>query len=148
MTLPTTKPQRVSEVTSPLAHLVIVDDDPGLVEALEDMLASEGYRVEGFTDPATALVRLCQGLPTPDLVIADCIMPHVTGTELRAALAESGVDVPVLLMTALDPSFCVHPGDDVAILNKPFSLEDLLLEIEQRRLHSTSERLAQKAALA
>ena len=59
-------------------------------------------------------------------------MPRLTGTELRAALREAGVEVPVLLMTALaDPSFCVHPGGE-AVLNKPFMLEDLVVEMESR----------------
>jgi DNA-binding response OmpR family regulator len=95
------------------------------------MLSTVGYRVEGYTDPTAGLARLRQD-PPPDLAIVDCIMPRLTGTELRDALADAGVDVPLLLMTALDPSFCVHPGDEVAILNKPFSLDDLLLEIELR----------------
>jgi two-component system response regulator MprA len=121
----------VSHFSAPLGTIVVVDDDPGLVEVLEDLLATEGYRVEGFTDPMAALRRL-RGGPTPDLTLVDCIMPDLTGAELRAALAEAGVDVPVLLMTALsDPSFCVHPSDDV-VLSKPFVLEDLLIEIEAR----------------
>src|SRR5271165_4767607 len=120
------------------ATIVVVDDDPSLVEVLEDLLASEGYSVEGFTDPTVALERLRNG-PPPDLAIIDCIMPQLTGTELRAALADAGVEVPVLLMTALsDPSFCVHPGDG-DVLNKPFLLEDLLVEMEQR-LHPRSGR--------
>jgi two-component system response regulator MprA len=111
--------------------VVIVDDDPALVETLEDLLATEGYSVEGFTDPTEALARLRRD-PLPDLVILDCIMPRLTGTELREALREAGVEVPVLLMTALaDPSFCVHPGD-AEVLNKPFLLEDLIVEMESR----------------
>lgn len=112
------------------ATIVVVDDDPSLVEVLEDLLASEGYSVEGFTDPTMALERLRNG-PPPDLAIFDCIMPQLTGTELRAALADAGIEVPVLLMTALsDPSFCVDPGESV--INKPFLLEDLVLEMEAR----------------
>jgi DNA-binding response OmpR family regulator len=120
-----------SPVPALAATIVVVDDDPSLVEVLADLLATEGYAVEGFTDPTLALARLRRG-PPPDLAIVDCIMPYLSGTELCAALADSGVEVPVLLMTALsDPSFCVHPGGE-AVLNKPFLLEDLLLEIEAR----------------
>jgi DNA-binding response OmpR family regulator len=124
---PTTQPTD----SRPPAHIVLVDDDPSLVEALEDLLATEGYVVEGFTDPTAALARLRRA-PAPDLAIVDCIMPRLTGTELCAALIEAGVEVPVLLMTALsDPSFCVHPGGE-SVLNKPFLLEDLVLEMEAR----------------
>src|SRR5262249_21729753 len=114
-----------SQPSPAAAVVVVVDDDPSLVETLGTMLAAEGYRVEGFTDPD----RLQAGAP-PDLAIADCIMPGLTGAELRDALAKAGVEVPVLLMTALsDPGFCVHLGDAV-VLNKPFSIDDLLLEME------------------
>lgn len=123
--------ETASPEASPAATIVVVDDDPSLVETLSDLLATEGYRVEGFTDPTDALVRLRRA-PRPDLIIADCIMPRLTGTELRAALVEAGVEVPFLLMTALaDPSFCVHPGE-APVLNKPFVLEDLIVEMEAR----------------
>jgi two-component system response regulator MprA len=113
------------------ATVVIVDDDPSLVETLEDLLTAEGYQVEGFTDPAAALARLRFG-PAPDLAIVDCIMPELSGAELCAALVDAGVEVPVLMMTALaDPSFCVH-REDVAVLHKPFLLEDLVVEMEAR----------------
>jgi DNA-binding response OmpR family regulator len=109
--------------------IVVVDDDPNLVEVLEDLLASEGYAVEGFTDPTAALARLRRS-PAPDLALIDCIMPVLTGGELCEALADAGVEVPVLMMTALaDPSFAVHP-EAASVLNKPFLLEDLVAEIE------------------
>jgi two-component system response regulator MprA len=114
---------------SPAPVVVVVDDDPTLVETLEAVLGEEGYAVEGFTDPAAALVRLRLG-PAPDLILSDCIMPGLTGAELCDALAGAGVETPVLLMTALaDPSFCVHT-DRITVLNKPFEIDDLLAEIE------------------
>lgn len=113
----------------PIASIVIVDDDPHLLETLEALLMAEGYAAECYTDPLEALARLRQG-PTPDLVLLDCIMPGLTGGELCEALVESGVDVPVVLMTALaDPSFAVHP-ERASILNKPFLIDDLLAEID------------------
>jgi two-component system response regulator MprA len=129
-----------------VASVVVVDDDPSLVETLEGLLAAEGYRVEGFTDPTVALDRLRRGAP-PDLVIADCIMPGLTGAELASALAEAGVPVPVLLMTALsDPSFCVHPGDAV-VLNKPFLIDDLLLEMEALLLPRSGARRTRRSGV-
>jgi DNA-binding response OmpR family regulator len=117
------------------------------VEALEDLLASEGYRVEGFTDSTAALARL-RSAPVPDLAIVDCIMPRLTGPELCAALIDAGVEVPVLLMTALsDPSFCVHPGGD-SVLNKPFLLEDLVLEMEARLRPRSSRRSGRPSSRA
>jgi DNA-binding response OmpR family regulator len=138
MTRPHTQSAAAS-LPSPAATIVVVDDDPSLVETLHDLLTVEGYRVEGFTDPFEALARLRLG-PLPDLAIFDCIMPGLTGAELCPALTEAGVEVPVLLMTALaDPSFCVH-REDVTVLNKPFLIEDLLVEMETRLRPSSSAR--------
>ena len=126
-----TAPQR----TNPAARLgafpasiVVVDDDPSIVESLTELLSGEGFLVEAFTDPTSALERLRQG-PTPDLVLCDCIMPRLTGAELVDALVAAGVEAPVVMMTALaDPSFCVDTGR-VSVLNKPFQIDDLLAEI-------------------
>lgn len=142
-------PLPTENTSSPAATIVVVDDDPSLVEVLANLLATEGYAVEGFTDPTAALARLRRA-PAPDLAIVDCIMPYLTGTELCAALIESGIEVPVLLMTALsDPSFCVHPGGE-AVLNKPFMLDNLVLKMEARlrprsRPHSVRPRSGARA---
>lgn len=115
----------------PPPTVVVVDDDPGIVELVLSHLGALGYAVEGFTDPADALVRLRRA-PTPDIAVVDCIMPRLTGAEICAALAEAGIDVPVVLMTALaDPSFAVHL-ERASVLTKPFLLDDLVVEIEAR----------------
>lgn len=115
----------------PRATVCVVDDDQTMVETLTALLVAEGYAVEGFTDPAAALTRLSEESP-PDLALIDCIMPVLTGSELREALVERGVEVPVVLMTGLaDPSFCVHP-EHGSVLGKPFLVEDLIAEIEAR----------------
>jgi CheY-like chemotaxis protein len=115
----------------PRPTVVVVDDDPNLVECLQALLEAQGYVVEGFTDPEVALARL-RGGPAPDVALVDCVMPRMTGAELAEALAQSGVGVPVVLMTALaDPSFAVHL-DTISVVHKPFVIEDLIAEIESR----------------
>jgi two-component system response regulator MprA len=127
-----THPSRSPEApASPLATVVVVDDDPCFVELLERLLDAAGLAAEGFTDPLVALDRLRRG-PPPDLILLDCIMPGMTGVELLEALVDAGVTTPVVMMTALsDPSFCVHL-EQVSVLNKPFQLDDLLAEIDAR----------------
>jgi two-component system response regulator MprA len=137
MTHPNAKHANIaSPLPSPSATVVVVDDDPHLVAALEDLLRDEGYAVEGFTDPAAALEHLCRGA-APDLILIDCVMPRLSGGELVEALAAAGVNAPVVMMTALsDPGFCVDL-DRLDVLNKPFYAEDLLAEIAGR-LHPCS----------
>jgi two-component system response regulator MprA len=126
-----TSPPRTDSGTFSIspASIVVVDDDPNIVEALDDLLGAEGFSVEGFVDPVAALARLRRG-PVPDLLLCDCIMPRLTGPELCDALHAAGVDVAVVLMTALaDPSFCVDTAR-MSVLNKPFQRDDLLAEID------------------
>jgi FixJ family two-component response regulator len=122
--------QRSSTPSSrPSSSVVVVDDDPGIVDSLSALLRASGFAVEGFTDPTVALDRLRAG-PPPSLVLSDCLMPQLTGAELVDALAASGVEAPVVLMTGLaDPGFCVDTAR-FNVLNKPFHLDDLLAEID------------------
>jgi len=107
---------------------MVIDDDQSMVEVLTHLLRHEGYKVEGFTDPVVAFERLCAG-PGVNLVLADCVMPRMSGGELLEAMEERGISTPVVLMTALsDPNFCVAPGR-VTVLSKPFVAEDLLAEV-------------------
>lgn len=119
----------VTPLVPPLRSVVIVDDDPKIVDGLERLLGEQGFAVEGFTDPVAALARL-RGERPPDVVLADCLMPHITGAELMDALAREGIKVPVVLMTALaDPEFCVDMGR-VSVVHKPFVVEGLLAELD------------------
>jgi CheY-like chemotaxis protein len=128
--MPPHRPTRpILPSTQAATNVIVVDDDPDIVASLAALLGEQGFAVEGFTDPGCALDRLRRG-PAPDLVLSDCLMPQLTGTELVEALALAGLDTPVVLMTALaDPGFFVDTGR-VRVLGKPFAIEDLLAEID------------------
>jgi two-component system response regulator AtoC len=64
-------------------RVVLVDDEPGIIETWALILASAGYDVQGFLDPAAALEAISAGC---DCVITDYHMPKMNGVELiRAA---------------------------------------------------------------
>jgi len=112
-------------------EVLIVDDDPLIVEVLEEVLREEGFRARGMTDPVAALDRLrhCAPSERPDLILLDCVMPSLSGGEFLDALRASEIETPVVLLTALsDPSFCVPPGA-AHVINKPFNLEELVEEV-------------------
>lgn len=109
-------------------RVVIIDDDDAIVETLEEVLQSEGYEVQGYTDPVLALEELRAQRP-PDIIVLDCVMPALDGPHLMKVLQDEGCTVPIVLVTALsDPGFCVDPNHPLAarIINKPFDLEQLL----------------------
>lgn len=119
-------------MTTPAAHILVVDDDPGIVSYLVEMLEDVGYRVDGETVPARALERVAQ--ESFDLVISDVEMPGMRGTDLLQAIHRVQPEQLVLLITAFGDIElavqCVRAGacDFVA---KPFTTEVLLHAIRR-----------------
>lgn len=109
--------------------VLIVDDDPTLVESLVELLDEEGYAVEGFTDARLALARLAAGA-RPDLVLLDYLMPAMTGEEFLDALDRSGIAVEVVLFSALHDGALSSTRARVAgVVRKPFDLDELLTTV-------------------
>src|SRR5690606_426396 len=81
-------------------RVLIVDDDPVNLTVLERILALERYSIVSAASGSEALA-LVQGEPF-DLVIADVMMPHMSGYELTAELRRrySLSELPILLLTA------------------------------------------------
>jgi two-component system, OmpR family, response regulator MprA len=112
------------------AHLLVVDDEPAVREALRRALELEGYRVELAEDGADALARIAA--TEPDALVLDILMPVVDGLTVARRLRGQGNPVPILMLTARD-----SVGDRVAGLDagaddylvKPFALEELLARV-------------------
>lgn len=104
----------------------IVDDDDALVDALTELLRDEGHTVEPYTDGFHALARLREGA-RPDVILLDYCMPKMTGDDFLLELEREGIDVPVMLFTAMNASRVRVPTRNVrAVIRKPFELERLL----------------------
>ncbi len=110
-------------------RLLIVDDDAGLLRALEMMLRADGYDVRTARNGADALVRLAQ--LHPDLIISDIRMPGVDGHSLVRTLRDAPRTrlIPVIFLTAKDTKddrvAGFRAGVD-AYLTKPFEPDELL----------------------
>jgi len=110
--------------------LLVLDDDPGVVEFLCESLGERGFQVVGLTSPRDALARLQE--ESFDLLITDVEMPEMRGTELLAAVLAVKPAQLVLLITAfgsIDLAVAsVHAGacDFVA---KPFTIDALVTAI-------------------
>jgi len=107
----------------------IVDDDDALVDALTELLRDEGHTVEPYTDVFHALDRLREGA-RPHVILLDYWMPKMTGDAFLVELEREGIDVPVMLFTAMTASRVRVPTRNVrAVIRKPFELERLLEEL-------------------
>ncbi|MDP9369455.1 MAG: response regulator [Chloroflexota bacterium] len=101
-------------------RVLVVDDEPYIVELLDELLDDEGYHVQRANDGITALEEI-ERRP-PDLILADVMMPRLDGLTLAARLREWGDDTPIILMSA-----AVTPRDaSYAFIAKPFDIEEML----------------------
>jgi two-component system chemotaxis response regulator CheY len=107
-------------------HILIVDDDPAIRATLSDLLADEGYTITTAANGAEAL-----GLVTrderPGVVLLDMRMPVMDGWAFARALAERGVSLPVIAMTAAQEAGRWSREIGARwVLAKPFDLDELL----------------------
>ncbi|QQM30587.1 response regulator transcription factor [Martelella lutilitoris] len=121
--------------------IALVDDDRNILTSVSIALESEGYRVETYTDGATALTGL-QANP-PQLAIFDIKMPRMDGMELLRRLRQKS-DIPVIFLTSkdeeIDELFGLKMGAD-DFITKPFS-QRLLVE----RVRAVLRRVAAREA--
>jgi len=82
------------------AHVLIVDDEPAVRDALERALRTNGYRVSTAVDGIAGLEALAAD--PPDLVVLDVMMPRMDGLEACRTLRRRDDRTPVLMLTARD----------------------------------------------
>ncbi|HEY5185613.1 MAG TPA: response regulator transcription factor [Actinomycetes bacterium] len=114
----------------PEARLLVVDDEPNIVELLSESLRFAGFEVvtaRGGQD-ALRLAREHQ----PDLAVLDVMMPGLDGFEVVRRLRSEGLRFPVLFLTARDSTEDTITGLTVGgddYVTKPFSLGELVARI-------------------
>lgn len=109
-----------------MPQVLIVDDEPAVVAALERALRTDGYETSVARDGQAALAALAAG--RPDLVVLDVMMPKVDGLEVCRRLRASGDRTPVLMLTARNGVDDRVDGLDAGAddyLPKPFALREL-----------------------
>ena len=108
-----------------MTNVLLVDDEPGMLETLEDIFTSAGYAVTSVGDGDAALVEIRSG--RYDIVVMDVRMPGRDGVSV---LVESGAPPPpIILMTAyaLEERLAAAREARVhAVVQKPFSAPYLL----------------------
>jgi DNA-binding response OmpR family regulator len=105
-------------------RVLVVDDDPDILDALSEILEVEGYDVQRARNGREALQRLEQSLP--DLVLLDLMMPVMDGWEFARSLAP-GARPPIIVLSA-DRNVSAKAKEIGALgwLAKPFELSELL----------------------
>jgi DNA-binding response OmpR family regulator len=109
--------------------ILLVDDDPGVLDVVAFMLRREGYDVDEERDGTSALDKARE--QPYDIVILDVMLPGLSGTDVcRALRAES--DVPIVMLTARDAEIDRVLGLELGAddyVTKPFSTAELLSRV-------------------
>jgi two-component system response regulator PrrA len=123
-------------MTQTLPDLLVVDDDPAIVAALERGLRLEGFAVRAASGGRAALRAVEER--TPDLIVLDVNMPDLDGVSVTKHLRADGVDIPICILSARDEIDDRVAGleagaDDYLV--KPFALAELIARLRalQRR---------------
>jgi EAL domain-containing protein (putative c-di-GMP-specific phosphodiesterase class I) len=129
-------------------RVLVIDDEPNLLEVFGDVLRDIGYEVETAGDARRALTLLSKG--SFDVVVSDITMPYMTGVELLQAVHERDPDLPVVLVTGnptLETAIQALERGAVQYLLKPVSIGALQGAVE-RALHLRRMANLRREALA
>jgi CheY-like chemotaxis protein/HPt (histidine-containing phosphotransfer) domain-containing protein len=127
-TAPTPPPAIVEEskgpaVVPPIGKILVVDDEPEIVELLADILRAENIEVETVTDPRLVMDTITRF--KPDVLFTDISMPEISGLDLLRMVAKSHPDMPVVFISGFVSKEIllesIHLGV-FAVLEKPFEV--------------------------
>jgi two-component system OmpR family response regulator len=130
-------------------RLLVVEDDPNIVELLSASLRFAGFDVTAATNGTEAVSAARES--KPDLMVLDVMLPDLDGFEVMRRLREGGVRTPVVFLTARDATDdkirgLTLGGDDY--VTKPFSLEELTARIRAVLRRSALDRPDSSATLS
>jgi DNA-binding response OmpR family regulator len=130
--------------TATAAHVLVVEDEPVINQAVTDRLVAEGFRVTQAHDGPSAVEAFTTG--EPDLVVLDVMLPGFDGLEVCRRI-QALRPVPVLMLTARTEETDLLVGLGVGAddyVTKPFSMREVVARV--RALLRRVERAAELAA--
>jgi len=124
----------------------IIDDDRGMRQSMKDLVESVGLRAESFATGEEFLKR--KRTNDPSCLVLDVRLPQISGLDFQRQLAETGVEIPIIFVTAhgdVPMSVRALKSGAVEFLTKPFRDQDLLDAIQQalQRDRAARERQAE-----
>jgi DNA-binding response OmpR family regulator len=112
-------------------RILIVEDEPAMVQGLRDNFEYEGYEVISAADGADGLNRAIAD--QPDLVVLDVMMPKMSGLDVCKQLKARKPSLPIIMLTArgqeIDKVVGLELGADDYV-TKPFSIRELMARVK------------------
>jgi len=115
-------------------QVYVVDDEPKICDLFSNVLERDGYDVNTYLNPLSMLEELDEGSTTPDVIVADVMMPEMDGVELLEALQERQRDMPVIMITAdssVETAVDAMRQGAFHYLQKPVNLEEMRALLEK-----------------
>lgn len=113
------------------SRILLIEDEPGLVMTLSDLLTAEGFELDAAGDGNTGLAKATEN--RYDLIILDVMLPGKSGFDVCRELRQQGADTAILMLTArtqvIDRVVGLKLGAD-DYLTKPFDPSELLARVE------------------
>lgn len=106
--------------------LLVIDDQPDVVDVIRQGLASSGHRVDSAYTGEEGLEKACAS--SYDVIILDVMLPGMDGFEVARRIRDRGVSTPILMLTARDQETDVVQGLSEGAdtyLPKPFRIAEL-----------------------
>src|SRR5690349_16541085 len=123
--------------TSAKLSVLVVDDDPDILEYLQDFLSAEGFEVTTLGDPTVAVERIRDEVF--HLVVLDLMMPKLSGLDLLAQIRAVDDDIAVIILTgypSLDTATASIQHEVSAYIHKPFTpaeFRDVIARIAKKK---------------
>lgn len=122
-----------------MSKILIIEDEPTIVDLISFNLKREGFEVEAAYDGVTGLEKALRG--DADLVLLDVMLPGMNGFDVLQKLRQES-DVPVIMVTAReeerDKVFGLETGAD-DYMTKPFSVKELVARIRANTRRKAGE---------
>ena len=111
--------------------VLVIEDNPTMVRALEDNFTAKGYRVKTALDGQLGLAAALKG--DSSLIILDIMLPKVNGFEICSQVRSKKIDTPIIMLTAKDQEQDIVMGLNLGAddyVTKPFGIKQLLARAE------------------
>jgi two-component system response regulator PilR (NtrC family) len=136
-----------------VALILIVDDESGIREMLGAVLEADGHRVRSVDSAQKGLAELSSGWF--DLIITDLSMPEMNGVEMLEQIAETGAEIPSIVITAYGSKETAIEAMRLGAVNyveKPFDVEEMKIHVrralEQRQIAEENRQLRARLAVS
>jgi len=114
--------------------ILLVEDDPKMLNLSKSMLESLGYRVRAAQNPEAALAEISEIPEEIRVLLTDVVMPKMSGKDLANQIRERLPGIKVLFMSGYTADVIAHHGvldEDVHFIEKPFSMSVLARKIRE-----------------